>query len=84
MITNYFKSAIVSIIPETSRTVTVSKTFGFDDRDPAQIRKAFNEATAEAAHLGKVSVFKIPKIGGPWDDVPFVGKGIGELETEPN
>ncbi len=86
MISNYFKAAVTGPHPEKKdRFVTVSKTFGFDDRSPGQIRQAFDDATAEAARLdGKVSVFKTPKILGPWSDVPFVGVGIGEFSMEPN
>ena len=81
MITNYFKAAVFGIVPDTTRSVTVTRTFPFDDRSPGQIRQAFDDATAEAAKLsGKVSVFKTPKIMGPWSDVPFVGQGIGELD----
>lgn len=85
MTTNYFKAAAVAINPETQRTVTNSKTFFFDDRSPEQIRAAFEDATVEAARVGaKVSVYRAPKIVGPWSAVPVVGAGIGELEAEPN
>lgn len=86
MTTNYFKVAAVGLHPQTSKPFTDSKAFFFfDDRSPDLIRSAFDRATEESARLGgcKISVYRRPKIGGPWDSVQTVGVGIGELATAP-
>lgn len=78
---NYIKATTVGINPDTKRTVTNSVPFFFDDRDPAQVRAAFEAATVEALKTsGKLAFFRQPKIVGPWAGVQEVGHGIG---TEP-
>lgn len=84
MTTNYFKVAAFGIHPQTSKPFTDSKTFFFNDRLPDQIRTAYDAAKAESERLGgaKLSVYKTPRIGGPWDGVQNVGIGIGTLAEE--
>jgi hypothetical protein len=54
--------------------------FFFDDRNPDSIRIAFEEACTECASQGgKLSVYRRPKVAGPWDGLPYVGQMVGEL-----
>lgn len=55
--------------------------FFFDDRQPESIREAFDHAKACAATRPKarLSVWKTPKVQGPWDGVRSVLEApIGE------
>lgn len=81
MTTNYFKRSKQAIDPDTGRILSVPELFFFDDRSPATIREAFDRASGDE---GKLSVYRLPKIVGPWSDVAIVGAGIGELAGEPN
>ncbi len=85
MTNNYFKAAVFGFIEDTKRAVTVSKTYFFDERNPNSVRRAFDAAKLEVELKGgKLSVYKTPRILGPWTETSTVGQGIGTLEAEPN
>lgn len=55
------------------------ETFFYDGNDPSSIRAAWESALTYSGKVaGRISTFKNPNIGGPWDGLPFVGQGIGE------
>lgn len=52
--------------------------FFFDDRQPASIRLAYDQAVACAKSRPKarLSVWRTPKVNGPWDGVRSVLEGL--------
>ncbi len=82
--TNYLKATTFGIHPETNRSVTVSKIFFFDDRDPGQVRAAYEAGMVEALKFsGKLSFYRLPKLVGPWAGIQEVGHGLGLDDLAP-
>lgn len=53
--------------------------FFFDGRDPDSVKRAYENASRHAAtRQGRLSIYGCPEMAGPWDDIPRVGRGIGE------
>lgn len=89
MITGYIKAVgnarIVSKHNENEESVAMpgfikwQELFFFDGRDPSSVKRAFDGAERHAAaKQGRMSIYGCPEMAGPWDDLPRVGRGIGE------
>ena len=80
---NYFKSSTYSIDELTKKPIVKTEIFFFDERSPDGTRSAYEGAMDAAAMTGgKVSVYRIPPIVGPWFNVQHVGIGIGTYVVE--
>ncbi len=76
--TNYFK-AVKFGSAASNNWVKEQEFFTFNDRDPDDTRKAFEDAVSFTAARGlKLSVFAKPRLFGPWDEVPVIGVCQGE------
>lgn len=89
MITGYIKAVgttrILSKHNENEESVAMpgfikwQEQFFFDGRDPDSVKRAYENASRHAAaKQGRLSLYGLPEMAGPWDDLPRVGEGIGE------
>lgn len=89
MITGYFKAVgtaqMLNRRNEEGESVAVpgfikwQETWGYDGRDPDSVKRAYEAAERHAsAKQGTVSIYGVPEMAGPWDDLPRVGQGIGD------
>jgi hypothetical protein len=72
--TNYLK-----VTKSVGHRTVESKLFFFDDHDADETRRVFEQATAytDARKGSKLSLFKRPSFGGPWDYVKVIGENFG-------
>ena len=78
MTNNYVKLMRVKTSRVTGQVTTNDDLFFFNDKSPGSIRGAYEAAQLTCATHGggSLSLYKRPRVAGPWDTLPLIGMSL--------